>query len=264
MILYDLHMIINNLRWYNQKSKVLIFPSYFNNCQSSCFYHHISWQFATFSSNTITVLVNKLSKTPKKYVVIFRVIINYPILKEFIQVSMQIKYLAIQGRIFSSRNVHMTNKSMHIYFPTYFNLSQLILLLITKITNVIYHSTYVLNLFSNWVLLIIQGKSQRFDSCHRPSNFTQIGFKLLIFLPIRPWNLRDDIKNNGHFFLLHQPLCTIPKTLGIQTGVTVQKRQIGIKIGEFFVLYDLGIWWMTLTCDGAPFICYLNALYIIL
>ena len=58
-------MIINNLRWYNKKSEVLIFPSYFNNCQSSWFYHHILWQFATFWSNTITVLVNKLSKTKK-------------------------------------------------------------------------------------------------------------------------------------------------------------------------------------------------------
>ena len=41
LILNDLHMIINNLRWYNQKFKVLVFPSYLNNCQSSCFHHHI-------------------------------------------------------------------------------------------------------------------------------------------------------------------------------------------------------------------------------
>ena len=47
LILNDLHVTTNNLRWYNKKLKVLIFPSYLNNCQSSCFYHHILWQFAT-------------------------------------------------------------------------------------------------------------------------------------------------------------------------------------------------------------------------
>ena len=96
---------------------------------------------------------------------------------------MQIIYLAIQGGIFSSRNVHMTNKSLHIYCPIYFKLSQH--LLITKISNVIYHSTYVMKLISNWLLLIIQGKSEGFDSCDQPSNFTQIGFKLAIFFYIK-------------------------------------------------------------------------------
>ena len=34
------------------------------------------------------------------------------------------------------------------------------------------------------VYLIEQGKSEGFDSCNRPSNLTQIGFKLLIFQPV--------------------------------------------------------------------------------
>ena len=33
-----------------------------------------------------------------------------------------------------------------------------------------------------------QGKSEGFDSCHRPSNLTQIGLNLLIFQPVWPWN----------------------------------------------------------------------------
>ena len=37
-----------------------------------------------------------------------------------------------------------------------------------------------------------QGKSEGFDSCDRPSNFTQIGFKSLIFQPVWHWNLMDD------------------------------------------------------------------------
>ena len=39
-----------------------------------------------------------------------------------------------------------------------------------------------------------QGKSEGFDSCNRPSNLTQIGFKSSIFQPVWPWNLMDDPK----------------------------------------------------------------------
>ena len=37
-----------------------------------------------------------------------------------------------------------------------------------------------------------QGKSEGFDSCDRPSNLTQTGFKSSIFQPVWPWNLMDD------------------------------------------------------------------------
>ena len=33
-----------------------------------------------------------------------------------------------------------------------------------------------------------------FDSCDRPSNLTQIGFKSLIFQPLWPWNLMNDLE----------------------------------------------------------------------
>ena len=39
-----------------------------------------------------------------------------------------------------------------------------------------------------------QGKSEGFDNCHRPSNLTQTGLKLLIFQPVWPWNLMDDLE----------------------------------------------------------------------
>ena len=46
-----------------------------------------------------------------------------------------------------------------------------------------------------------QGKSEGFDSCDRPSNLTQIGFKSSIFQPVWPWNLMDDQKKTiGHLF----------------------------------------------------------------
>ena len=45
-----------------------------------------------------------------------------------------------------------------------------------------------------FVSLSTQGKSEGFDSCDRPSNLTQIGFKSSIFQPVWPWNLMDDPK----------------------------------------------------------------------
>ena len=37
-----------------------------------------------------------------------------------------------------------------------------------------------------------KGKSEGFDSCDRPSNLTQTGFKSSIFQPVWPQNLMDD------------------------------------------------------------------------
>ena len=38
------------------------------------------------------------------------------------------------------------------------------------------------------------GKSEGFDSCDRPSNLTKVGFKSLIFQPLWPWNLMNDLE----------------------------------------------------------------------
>ena len=39
-----------------------------------------------------------------------------------------------------------------------------------------------------------QGKSEGFDSCDRPSNLAQIWSKSLIFQPVWPWNLMDNLE----------------------------------------------------------------------
>ena len=39
-----------------------------------------------------------------------------------------------------------------------------------------------------------QGKSEGFDSCDQPSNLIQTWFKSLIFQPIWPRNLMDDLE----------------------------------------------------------------------
>ena len=69
------------------------------------------------------------------------------------------------------------------------------------------------------IIIKEQGKSEGFDSCDRPSNLTQIGFKSSIFQAVWPWNLMDDPKKTNR-----APLLCNFKLLWIQTGVTVQKR----------------------------------------
>ena len=80
-----------------------------------------------------------------------------------------------------------------------------------------------------------QGKSEGFDSCDRPRNLTQIGLKSSIFQPVWPWNLMDDLEKNYRAFLLHYvKLCASSQTpQWIQTEVTVRKRSICVKIGDF-------------------------------
>ena len=80
-----------------------------------------------------------------------------------------------------------------------------------------------------------QGKSEGFDSCDWPSNLTQIGFKSSIFQPVWPWNLMDDPKNKRApllcYFKLFASFCS---HWWIQTGFTVWKRLIWVKIDDFF------------------------------
>ena len=65
------------------------------------------------------------------------------------------------------------------------------------------------------------------------------------------------LKNNRASLLYHVKLCaSFQSHLWIQTGVTVRKRSIRVKTGDFFVLCDLEIWQMTLKDNRALLICY--------
>ena len=129
--------------------------------------------------------------------------------------------------------------------------------------------------------------SEGFDSCDWPSNFSQIGFKSSIFSPcdLEIWWWPDLEKPLGTSFILCQAFASfqidrwiqtgvIRETLNsgwnwwyfvscaslqsrewIQTGVTVRKRTIRIKIGNFFVPCDLEMWPMTLKINRAPLLC---------
>ena len=80
-----------------------------------------------------------------------------------------------------------------------------------------------------------QANSEGFDSCDWPCNLTQIGFKSSIFQPVWPRNLMDDLKKNRTPHLYYTKLCvSFQNHQWIQTGVTVRKRLIRVKIGDFF------------------------------
>ena len=103
-----------------------------------------------------------------------------------------------------------------------------------------------------------QGKSEGFDSCDRPSNLTQIGFKSSIFQPVWPWNLMDDPKKNNRAPLLSyfKLFASFHSHWWIQTGVAVRKPPIWVKFDVFLEPCDLEIWQMTFKNNRAPLLCY--------
>ena len=100
--------------------------------------------------------------------------------------------------------------------------------------------------FSEISIKVQQGKSAGFDSCDRPSNLTQIGFKSSIFQPVWPWNFMDD-PEKWKGLLYYIKLCaSFQIHQWIETGVTVRKRPIKVKIDNFFshltLQFDLWPW----------------------
>ena len=78
------------------------------------------------------------------------------------------------------------------------------------------------------------------------SGNAQFGSKAAICCPAWPWNLTDDLeKHQGTSSMLFQALCIFSSHWWIQTGVTVRKRPIWIKIDNFFSR-------VTLKFDGWP------------
>ena len=79
-----------------------------------------------------------------------------------------------------------------------------------------------------------QGKSEGFDSCDRPSNLTQIGFKSLFFQPCdhKIWLVTS--KNYRAPLLHYIKFCASSQTpWWIRTAVAVRKQSIRVKISAF-------------------------------
>ena len=80
-----------------------------------------------------------------------------------------------------------------------------------------------------------QGKSEEFDSCDRPSNLTQVGVNSPIFLSpceLAIWWMTP--KNNRAPFLYYIKLYASSIAISeFKTELTVRKRSIRVKIGDF-------------------------------
>ena len=116
--------------------------------------------------------------------------------------------------------------------------------------------SWVRNLFLPLPLSVEQGKSEGFDSCDRPSNLAQILSKSVIFCPMWPWNLMDDLgKQKGTFSILHQALCIISNpSVNSNWSYSPETLNLG-QNRQFFVPCDLEIWRMTLKNNRAPLLC---------
>ena len=66
------------------------------------------------------------------------------------------------------------------------------------------------------------------------SEILNLGSKLVIFCPLWPPNLTDELENNRAHLLSYFKLCaSFHSHLGIQNGVAVRKHQIWVKSGYF-------------------------------
>ena len=66
-------------------------------------------------------------------------------------------------------------------------------------------------------------------------------------------------KNNRAPLLYYIKLCvSFQIHRWIQTEVTLRKRSIRVEIGNFFVRFDLDIWWITLENNRAPLLHYIK------
>ena len=99
-----------------------------------------------------------------------------------------------------------------------------------------------------------QGKSEGFDSCDRPSNLIQIGFKSSIFQPVWRWNFMDDPEKQSDTSSMLL-FASFRSHWWIQTGVTVRKRQIWVKFDDFLAVWP-EIWLVTLKNNRSPLLSY--------
>ena len=95
-----------------------------------------------------------------------------------------------------------------------------------------------------------QCKSVGFDSCHQPSNLTQIGLKSF-FCQNDVWIwLKTSWNNMAPLLCYIQRCASFQSNWWIQTDLQPANAQFGSKLAIFFVLDGLGIWRMILQTTG--------------
>ena len=87
------------------------------------------------------------------------------------------------------------------------------------------------------------------------SGNAQFRSKLVIFSPMGPWNLTDDLQNQyGTSSILRQASCTISKpSVNSNWSYSPETLNSG-QNWQFFVPYELEIWWMALKTKGGHFV----------
>ena len=84
----------------------------------------------------------------------------------------------------------------------------------------------------------------------------QFGVKISdFFVPCELWIWRMTLENNRALLCYFKLCASFQSHRSIQTGFTVRKCQIWVKIRVFFVPFDFAIWRMTLKNDRAPLLC---------
>ena len=89
----------------------------------------------------------------------------------------------------------------------------------------------------------------------QPGN-AQFGSKLAIVCPVRPWNLTDELENNRAPLLCYLKRCAFQSNRWIQTGATVRKRSIRVRIDDFLLRVTLKFdGWPTFKKKRLPLLC---------
>ena len=154
----------------------------------------------------------------------------------------------------------MNDKSWHITCSVYVQLMML-QLIADDITNTLCNATIVMcmwKLISNLLEFIHghihdqflkkQGKSEGFDSCDRPSNLTQIGFKSSIFRPcdLEIWWMTQKIIRHVFYTTSSFNLCIISDPSGNsnwryspETANLSQNRRFFLAVWPSNLTYDL-------------------------
>ena len=105
---------------------------------------------------------------------------------------------------------------------------------------------------SRFFLCIISNPSVNSNWIYSPETLN-LGQNRWFFVPCDLEIWRTTLKKDRAPLLLYFKLCaSLHSHQWIQTGVTVWKRPIWVKIEDFFVPCDLEIWWMTLKNNRAP------------
>ena len=104
-------------------------------------------------------------------------------------------------------------------------------------------------------------RTEGFDSCDRPSNLTEIGFKSSFFQHVCPWNVMDDLgKQYGTPALIHQLLCIILKSSANSNwSYSPVTHNSGLN-RHFLVRCNLGNLTDDLQNNRTPLLCYLKLL----